>query len=97
MVAACASLTSASAGAAFGAASLSGVDDHDPRSKEQPQSAIATNATGADARRPPREAPEKGWRTGMAINAEHSRAYAILIARRVSKCISAYSKAWPRT
>src|SRR6266436_5155334 len=27
----------------------------------------------------------------MAINAEHSRAYAALVARRVAKCISAYS------
>src|SRR6266849_2578196 len=27
----------------------------------------------------------------MAINAEHSHAYAILVARRVAKCISAYS------
>src|SRR5204862_2621873 len=28
---------------------------------------------------------------GLAINAEHSRAYAALVARRVAKCISAYS------
>src|ERR1700694_52152 len=27
----------------------------------------------------------------MAINAEHSRAYAVLVARRVAKCISSYS------
>src|ERR1700687_5989885 len=87
MVAACASLTSASAGAAFGGASLSCADDHDPRSKEQPQSAIAANTTGADARGPKREAPEKGWGTGMAIDAEHSRAYAVLVARCVAKCI----------
>jgi hypothetical protein len=38
---------------------LSGADDYDPRSKEQPQSAIASNATGTDARQLSREAPEK--------------------------------------
>ena len=33
-------------------------DDNDPRLMEQPQSAIATNATGADMRRRKRKAPE---------------------------------------
>jgi hypothetical protein len=58
---------------------------------EQPQSAIATKRIGADARGGRREAPEKGWGTGMAIDAEHSHAYAPLLARDAAKSISGCS------
>jgi hypothetical protein len=40
--------------------SRSAEGDNDPRLIEQPQRAIAISAIGADARKPKREAPEKG-------------------------------------
>src|ERR1700716_840844 len=47
--------------------------DSDPRLIEQPHSAIAINASGADAPRPGREAPEKRAGTGIAIATGRSR------------------------
>jgi hypothetical protein len=58
---------------------------------EQPQSVTATRAIGADRPGPKRKTPEKRWGTGKAIDAEHSRAYAVLVARRAAKCTSPYS------
>src|SRR5450759_2813341 len=87
VVAAWASATPAPAAAAFGGSCLSGADDHDPRSKEQPLSVIASNAASAGARQTGRENPDKRERTGIAIYAEHSRAYAALVACRAAKSI----------
>ena len=81
----------ATAGAAFGAASLSGADDHDPRSKEQPPSVIAIKAIRADAHGLSHEAPEEGLVTGMVIDAETHAACAILVACCAAKCTSAHS------
>jgi hypothetical protein len=75
---------------------LSGADDHDPRSKEQPQSAIATTAAGADTRRPKREAPEKAKGTGIAINSEHSRACAALVAQLPQNALARIPQKWIR-
>jgi hypothetical protein len=46
---------------------LSDPDENDPRSNEQPPSAIAANRIGTDARRPAREAPEREDGTGMVM------------------------------
>jgi hypothetical protein len=40
---------------------------------EQPHSAIAVSATGADLRRQSRKASDNAWGTGMAIDTEHPR------------------------
>ena len=53
--------------------SRSAVGDKDPRLIEQPHSAIAASATGADLRRQSRKASDNAWGTGMAIDTEHSR------------------------
>src|SRR5256885_15724098 len=87
----------ATAGAAFGAASLSGADDHDPRSKEQAPSVIAIKAISADAHGLGHEAPEEGLVTGMVIDAETHAACATLVACCAAKCIRAHSaKSTPR-
>ena len=54
-------------------------DDRDPRVIEQPQSAMATNAIGAHAQRPTREAPAKAEGTGMAIMQNTHAANPILV------------------
>jgi hypothetical protein len=74
MVKACASATPLATGAALGGSPLSGVDDNDPRSNEQPEIVIAsaiTRATGSHGLR--RQAPAKG--SGMAIDADTRAAY----------------------
>jgi len=58
-----------SAAAVLALTSLSDEGDHDPRSKEQPPSMIASSAIGAVARAPKRGASEKGMGSGAAINA----------------------------
>src|SRR3979409_1425022 len=89
-VAACASPTSAATGAGFGADSLSGAD-HDPRSNEQPHSAIASNPR-TDARRLSREAPEADHGTGMAIGGGAHAANGLLVTCRYTKCIGQKNK-----
>src|SRR4051812_40739572 len=80
-------------GVNWAGSSRSAVGDSDPRLIEQPHSAIATNAIGAEARGPRREAPENELQTGLAIAAEYSRTCGVLIAGQAAECISAYSAA----
>ena len=56
-------------------------DDNDPSVIEQPQSATATSAIGAQAQRPRREAPEKSLGTGMAILQNTRAANPVLVTR----------------
>src|SRR5437764_9740670 len=72
IVAACASATPLATGAALGVSPLSGVDDNDPRSNEQPESVIAS-AIASAAGGHGRQAPAKG--SGRGIDADTRAAY----------------------
>src|SRR5205085_12218740 len=72
IVKACASATPLATGAALGGSLLSGVDDNDPRSNEQPESVMASAITSA-AGGHGRQAPAKG--SGTAIDADTRAAY----------------------
>src|ERR1700733_15699664 len=67
--------------------SRSADDDNDPRLIEQPQSTIAINATGAVTLATHATPEQKRVGPGMAIDTEHSRVDAVLVARHAEKCI----------